>query len=237
MIRGPKWRISNSLRCRLGRHDVWSCIQDSEVDLIEWIEDPQGSKRLPSQTVCGLKLSKKKSEISIAEWAEMSAKLQTARRNRRIYEVSADDKDYRKEKAGARLRLERDDVLVIHAFREARAEGTSIIRHSHDCKLQSTTSINWRCSQSRYGSHLRRKGYTENCHCCSVHKPKPIEVALNIPEARVAVNREWYKSQNLPDRDEQKVKPKTAVVPRCWWWHRLDIAVCSTFDYVQLKLN
>ena len=52
-------------------------------------------------------LTKKQKENYIAKWAEQSAKLQAARRNRGIYEVLTNSKDQFKVIADARLKLEK----------------------------------------------------------------------------------------------------------------------------------
>ena len=60
------------------------------------MEDLRKSKRLPDQTVFGLKLGQKyprNKKKQIAEQAEESAKLQAARCNSGIYEVLIEDKD------------------------------------------------------------------------------------------------------------------------------------------------
>ena len=49
--------------------------------------------------------------ITIAAWAEVNAKLQTARRNTGIYEVSAGDKDYLV--AEAVLKLENNKAFAM----------------------------------------------------------------------------------------------------------------------------
>ena len=54
--------------------------------------------------------SKEQKDTSIAEWAEESAKLQAARRDRGIYEVLTGDKDYFLVTADARLKLKKKDT-------------------------------------------------------------------------------------------------------------------------------
>ena len=54
------------------------------------------------------KIFQETKETYCAQWAEESAKLRAARRYRGIDEVVADDKDYFKVIADARLRLEKD---------------------------------------------------------------------------------------------------------------------------------
>lgn len=49
----------------------------------------------------------------IAKWAEANARLQAVRRNERMSEVSANDKDYFKVIADARLKLDNDRVQVM----------------------------------------------------------------------------------------------------------------------------
>ena len=50
---------------------------------------------------------------TIAECSEVHAKLQSARRNSEIYEILADDKDYLKVIAEARLKLDNNKIIVV----------------------------------------------------------------------------------------------------------------------------
>ena len=76
------------------------------------MEDRRKSQRLPDQTEHGLKLGEyspgNKWNNKLQKWAQESAKLQAARRNRGIYEVWTDDKNYFTVIADARLKLEKD---------------------------------------------------------------------------------------------------------------------------------
>ena len=58
-----------------------------------------------------------------------SAKLQAARRNRRIYEVLTDDKDDFKVVADARLKMEKDTALVLPCIEknDSRGEPRAIV--------------------------------------------------------------------------------------------------------------
>ena len=79
-----------------------------------WVEmeDLRKSKRLPDQTVRGLKLGsdfhETKDKHVLLNGQNQNAKLQASRCITGIYEVLTDDKDYFKVIADARLKLEKD---------------------------------------------------------------------------------------------------------------------------------
>ena len=63
----------------------------------------------------------------MTEWAEESAKLQAARRNRGKYKELTHDKDYFKVIAGARLKLEKDTVPAMPCI--VREDSWGNLRH------------------------------------------------------------------------------------------------------------
>ena len=112
-ICGPKRRVSISLRCGQGRQDSRSCVQDFLKDTSGKVVTHKEQKQLPDHTIFCLKLGRnypKKQSGKRNCRMEESAKLHTARRNKRIYEVSFGDKDFLKVTAEARLKLEKDNA-------------------------------------------------------------------------------------------------------------------------------
>ena len=96
MVHGPNRRTSISLNDDF-QNDFWGFMADSPTSI-----------RLPDHTLYGrLNAVLQEQNEELAEWTEVNAKLQSARRNRRTYEFSAEDSDDLKVIAAARLKLEK----------------------------------------------------------------------------------------------------------------------------------
>ena len=154
-------------------------------------------------------LSKKQKEKEIVEWTDVNAKLQAARHNRRIYDVSADDKDYLKVMTETRLMLQNDNVPVIPCILRSKSRGTtSCVRNSdwikrHGLQTQTKEGI----IPSMWITFLD-KGHVGIFHYDLIHKSIPILEVMKIPEAKAAVNKEGDKLKNLPAWGWYQSNPK-----------------------------
>ena len=46
--------------------------------------------------------------------------------------------------------------------------------------------------------HIAEKGFNSLSHCNLVHKFAPMPQAMNIPDAKAAVDKEWEKLEKFP---------------------------------------
>ena len=143
---------------------------------------------------------------TIAVWAGENAKLQAARRNRGIYEVLTDDKDYFKVIADARLKLETNNA---RAWLCTQAIVTSI-----DASEEPSDSENKGAHgkvKRQHMDHIAENGYVGRLHCGLVHKP--VFYSGSCEDTRSQSQRR--KMEQIPDnsqRDVKKVRPKPEVV-------------------------
>ena len=90
-------------------------------------EDLQRSRRLPNLTVFGMRLEhnfpRNKTSYKKEEWAEESARPQTARRNRGIHKVWTDVKYYLKLIVDARTKLEKCTIPTVPCIVTGDSEG------------------------------------------------------------------------------------------------------------------
>ena len=137
-------------------------------------------------------LSKKQTHREIAEWVEESAKLQAARRNRETCEVSTDDKDYFKVIADAILKLEQILLLLCHAVEGKTADGSlqlaiPSLMPTQGSQIQKTKE---RGKVPKHVDHIPEKGSVGIVPSGPVHQPTSIQEAVQIPQAKDAVDKE-----------------------------------------------
>ena len=63
-----------------------------------------------------------------------------------------------------------------------------------------------------YDDHIAGKGHNFLSHCNLVHKFIPVPPAMNIPEAKAAVEKEWEKLEKMPAWQLTKVRSKQEVI-------------------------
>ena len=199
--------------------DSRSYVQHSQKDFNGFKEDPlkvhkttRPDKILPEAWT---QWSKKPGEIKIAKWAEVDAKLQRARRNRWIYEVSTDDQDFLKVSADACLQVDKDKVPTMPCFPKRRQQrATSCARLVSKSTPGHQRQTVKRAYVQREMNQISVKEHMGRFHYGLVHMPITVQEALKIPEARAVVNNESRKLKSRPAWDEQKIKSKTAVIQR-----------------------
>ena len=64
-------------------------------------------------------------------------------------------------------------------------------------------------TQKTHKDHLADRRHVSMSHTTMVHKPIPIPKAMNISQAKAALDKEWENLQKLPAGDEPKVTSKT----------------------------
>ena len=118
--------------------------------------------------------------------------LQATRRNRGIYEVLTDDKDYFKVIGDARLKLEKDTALLLPSIEKDDSRGTlQALVTSIDVSEERLDSENaGACGRVKreHMDHIAEKGYVGSFHCGLAHKPVSMQEATKIPEAKAAVD-------------------------------------------------
>ena len=107
--------------------------------------------------------------------AEEHAKLQTARRNMGIYEVSTDDKDYFKVIAHTRLKLEKDIATAMPCIEKNASRGkprTCTTTPTDASEEQSETENTGACGRvkRKHVDHIPGKGLVGSFHNGLVHK-------------------------------------------------------------------
>ena len=80
----------------------------------------------------------------------------------------------------------------------------SCITEAHEFTRQRTESVTKRIHEE----HIARKGQNSVLHCNLVHKFIPVPLAMKIPDAKAAVDKEWTKLETIPAWDVRKVKSK-----------------------------
>ena len=134
-----------------------------------------------------------------------------------IHEVSADDKDYLRVTAEARLKQACDPVAAMPSILgETQLPATASECDSDGIKrhwLQTRTQKKKR-AVSCCVNHIseQEEDMWGICTMAWFIKPTSIPEAMTTTEASPAVNKEWDKWMRLPAWDDNKVKPKTAVV-------------------------
>ena len=157
----------------------------------EDLQESEASENLRQKVRKPRSIRKKETE----KWAEENAKLQAAHRNRGIYEVLTDDKDYFKVIADARLKLEKHIALAVPCFVREDSRGkpqtctTSIDASKDSIRFRKYRSMR-KSAATTYGPH-RRERVCGEVSFGLVHKPVSIREAVKISEWRAAVDKEW----------------------------------------------
>ena len=137
------------------------------------------------------KLRQETSGNHIAEWAEESAKLHAARRNRGIYEVSTDDKDYFNVIVNASLQLEKYcSCCAVHCEKDNQRKPLTCTTLTDASTGQLGSENKRACGKvkRKHMDHFAEEGCVGSFHCGLV----------NV--------------QKLPAWDEKNVKSKAEVV-------------------------
>ena len=123
-----------------------------------------------------------------------------------------DDKDYFKVIADARLKLAQDTARTMPCIEkddsvgESQAVATSIDASESDSGACRTV-------KRQHLDHIAEKGYVGSFHYGLVHKPVSVQEAMEIPEAKAAVDKEWCKLiQKIIAWDVKKVRSKSEVI-------------------------
>ena len=157
------------------------------------MEDLQRSKRLADRTVFGLKLGHNysRSKKRQMNWQNGQKKVPNCKQHAATKEPTrllTDDTDDFKVTAEARLTLEkRCSCCAMHWEEKSRQTsgnwshwGTGSFRKDRSMRNSETTTC---------GPHRRKKGDVGSFHCGLVHNPVFIEEAMQIPEAKAAVDK------------------------------------------------
>ena len=65
---------------------------------------------------------------------------------------------------------------------------------------------------SKHEVHIAGKGFTWKTHYNLAHKFIPVPLAMKIPDAKAAVDKEWKNLETIPVRQLEKVKSKKEVI-------------------------
>jgi len=161
-------------------------------------------------------LGKTKRKEAVEEGKVFSKELREARAERGITEVSADDKDYFRILSEAKVKL---GVPAAPAM-------PLLERVSHNSQLDDHTSgyiaaakgnlgipkSAKTCSSKPHQDHTSMRGYSSETFLGMVHTPVDIKKALQIPDARKALDAEWAKLVKRGAWDVRKVRPKAEVI-------------------------
>ena len=156
--------------------------------------------------VMPLRIEKKK------EWAKEKPKLDNARKMRGIYFIDPDDTGYveilknarRKLEspmapAKVRKRMDRQHPGIVKANAEPKIGNEKEFETVHGCIVESNQSTRQKAEslQSKaQEDRIAEKGFTSMTHNNFVHKFIPMPQAMKLPDAKVAVDKEWKKTRD-----------------------------------------
>ena len=101
---------------------------------------------------------------------------------------------------------------------------------SHESTRQRAESLQSKTHEDR----IAEKGFTSMTHYNLVHKFIPMPQAMNIPDAKAAVDKEWKQLETIPAWELGKVKTKKEVILEAQR-HKNRVHFASLMDTCHLK--
>ena len=142
------------------------------------------------------------------KWAIEKPKLDNARHLRGIFFIDPDDEEFKHTMKNACRKLEIPMPAAMPCKTPVNCRGetnSSIGKHKtkYACIVDADESMRIRLEgvpQRYHEDHIAAKGTNSLSHYNLVHKFTPMPQAVNIPDAKAAVEKEWEKLEKIPER-------------------------------------
>ena len=168
-------------------------------------------------------MSKKAKLQEKQNWVIEKPKLDNARRLRGIYFIELEDIEFKEIFKNARRKLETPIAPAMpcktrkNKYGETRIKTddskphtrTNVFKSKFASILEASESTRMRMEGSlpkSHEDHIAWKGDNSLQHCNLVHKFIPMPQAMQIPAAKAAVDKEWYKLEQIPAWNKQKLE-------------------------------
>ena len=163
----------------------------------------QTTTRPPTQWVENWRdMNAKEKAKSIAEWKIEGPKRDLARQSRGIFKITAPEEEYDKIMTEAKAKFKLSDAPVMQVILQA---NSGVRQHSSKNKRHRTTHY----------ERIAPVGTVSEDYYALVHTPVPMNKAMNIPDAKAAVDKEWKKLIDKTAWDYATVRAKAEVIAEC----------------------
>jgi len=163
----------------------------------------QTTTRPPTQWVENWRdMNAKEKAKSIAEWKIEGPKRDLARQSRGIFKITATKEEYDKIMTEAKAKFKLPDAPAMQVILQA---NSSVRKHGSKNKRHRTTHY----------ERIAPVGTVSEDYYALVHTPVPMNKAMNIPDAKAAVDKEWKKLIDKTAWDYASVRAKAEVIAEC----------------------
>ena len=160
------------------------------------------------------------------DWAVQKPELDNAQRLRGIYFIDPEDGEQKDtiKKARKKLEIPMESAILCKMgtkkrsmkLRETARETTESNKETkHACIVEAHESTRKRLESTlprNHEDHIAEKGFNSISHCNLVHEFVPMPQAMNVPDAKTAVDKEWEKLEKLTAWQLDKVKSKKEAI-------------------------